>query len=45
MQPGDVADTCADVADLVTDIGYQPTTPLRVGVERFVSWYRSYYQV
>ena len=33
----------ADVEDLVTDIGYQPNTPVAVGVSRFVDWYRSYY--
>lgn len=45
MQPGDVAESCADVQDLISDVGYQPTTPVRVGVENFVSWYRSYYNV
>jgi len=43
MQAGDVPDTCADVEELVTDVGYLPTTPVEVGVERFVSWYRAYY--
>lgn len=43
LQPGDVPDTYADVEDLVTDIGYQPNTPVAVGVARFVDWYRSYY--
>jgi len=43
MQPGDVPDTCADVGELVADVGYSPTTPVEVGVERFVSWYRAYY--
>jgi len=45
LQPGDVPDTYADVEDLVRDIGYQPTTPVAVGVERFVEWYRTYYRV
>jgi UDP-glucuronate 4-epimerase len=45
LQPGDVPDTYADVEDLVRDIGYQPTTPVAVGVERFVEWYRTYYGV
>ncbi len=43
MQPGDVPDTCADVEELIADVGYAPKTPVEVGVERFVSWYRSYY--
>ncbi|MGH8585887.1 MAG: NAD-dependent epimerase [Gammaproteobacteria bacterium] len=45
LQPGDVPDTYADVKDLVDDVAYRPTTPVEVGVERFVNWYRDYYQV
>lgn len=43
MQPGDVRVTYADVEDLCRDVGFKPHTPLRVGIERFVQWYRSYY--
>ncbi len=43
MQPGDVADTWADVDALARDVGYRPSTPLEVGVKRFVEWYRAYY--
>jgi UDP-glucuronate 4-epimerase len=43
MQPGDVPDTLADVESLAKDVGYLPSTPVEVGVERFVEWYRSYY--
>jgi UDP-glucuronate 4-epimerase len=45
MQPGDVADTFADVRELQEDIGYRPTTPVEVGVRNFVEWYREYYRV
>ncbi|MGH8480410.1 MAG: NAD-dependent epimerase [Gammaproteobacteria bacterium] len=45
LQPGDVPDTYADVKDLVDDVAYRPATPVEVGVERFVNWYRDYYQV
>ncbi|HRZ23039.1 MAG TPA: NAD-dependent epimerase [Candidatus Contendobacter sp.] len=45
MQPGDVPDTYADVEALVRDVGYQPATPIEVGVARFVAWYREYYRV
>ena len=44
MQPGDVADTYADVAELTRDTGYSPSTPVEVGVKRFVDWYRDFYQ-
>ncbi|MDS4027000.1 MAG: NAD-dependent epimerase [Candidatus Contendobacter sp.] len=45
MQPGDVPDTYADVEALVQNVGYQPSTPIEVGVARFVAWYREYYRV
>ena len=45
MQPGDVADTFANVDDLVADLGYQPATPIEVGVAEFVKWYKAYYQL
>jgi UDP-glucuronate 4-epimerase len=40
MQPGDVAATYADIADLVRATGFAPATPIELGVERFVRWYR-----
>jgi UDP-glucuronate 4-epimerase len=43
MQPGDVADTFADVRELVEDIGYKPTTSVETGVSNFAAWYRDYY--
>ena len=43
LQPGDVPDTYADVEELMRDTGYSPSTPVEVGVQRFVEWYRSYY--
>jgi UDP-glucuronate 4-epimerase len=45
MQPGDVPATYADVGDLIRDTGFAPNTPLGAGIERFVAWYRDYYQV
>jgi UDP-glucuronate 4-epimerase len=44
MQPGDVPDTFADAEDLVQDVGYQPDTPIEVGVKKFVDWYLDYYK-
>ncbi len=43
LQPGDVPDTHADVEELARDTGYAPSTPIEVGIERFVDWYRAYY--
>lgn len=43
MQPGDVADTFADVDALVSDFDYQPSTVISDGVQQFVHWYRQYF--
>ncbi len=45
LQPGDVPATFADVEDLTRDVGYRPTTPVEVGVARFVEWYKDFYGV
>jgi UDP-glucuronate 4-epimerase len=42
MQPGDVPETCADIADLKAAVGFRPSTPIADGVRRFVDWYRGY---
>ena len=43
MQPGDVVATYADVSDLARDVGFEPSTPIEVGLERFVRWYREHH--
>ena len=43
MQPGDVPDTYADVSDLIAEFDYKPDTPLEVGVNAFVEWYKEMY--
>lgn len=45
LQPGDVPDTYADVADLVNDLGYKPGMLLETGISNFVEWYRSFYRI
>ena len=45
LQPGDVPATYADIEDLDRDVGFKPSTPIEVGVPRFVEWYRSFYKV
>ena len=42
MQPGDVAATYANIDDLVADVDYRPQTPIQVGIDNFVAWYREY---
>jgi len=43
LQPGDVPATYADVDDLISDVGFKPATPLKIGIERFIEWYKEYY--
>ena len=43
LQAGDVPETCADIDDLVRDVGYRPATPVEVGVRAFVDWFCEYY--
>jgi UDP-glucuronate 4-epimerase len=45
LQAGDVPNTYADVSALIKAVDYSPNTPMRVGVARFVEWYRQYFQV
>ena len=45
MQPGDVKETYADIADTRRDFGFAPTTTIDEGIPRFVAWYREYYRV
>ena len=42
MQAGDVTATWADITPARRDLGYDPSTPLDVGVRAFVTWYRRY---
>ncbi len=44
MQAGDVQDTYADVRELMRDFDYSPQTPLDVGMEKFVNWYKNFYE-
>jgi UDP-glucuronate 4-epimerase len=45
MQPGDVRSTYADIEAIRRDLGFRPTTPIDVGVPRFVDWYRTYHRI
>ncbi len=42
MQPGDVPETYADIADLEAAVGFKPKTPIQDGIRQFVAWYRDY---
>ena len=45
MQPGDVKETYADISAIARDVGYAPTTPIDIGVPKFVEWFRAHHRV
>lgn len=42
MQPGDVPKTWADTSCL-GELGYKSTTPISMGIKKFVKWFKKYY--
>jgi len=42
--PADTPETWSDTSKL-KKIGYNPTTPIEVGIKKFVEWYKEYYRV
>jgi len=44
MQAGDVRSTWANMEDFNRDYGFLLTTPLHIGILRFISWYQDYYR-
>jgi UDP-glucuronate 4-epimerase len=38
-QPGDMPVTCADISKARRLLGYNPTTPLSVGLPKFIEWF------
>lgn len=45
IQPGDVERTWADVSSLKDEYNYNPGTAVETGIQRFIEWYREYYNV
>jgi UDP-glucuronate 4-epimerase len=45
IQAGDVPRTYADIGASTRDLGFEPTTPISVGIPKFIAWYREYYGV
>jgi UDP-glucuronate 4-epimerase len=45
MQMGDVVSTFADVDALQNAVGFSPNTPIEVGIQKFVDWYRNYHRI
>ncbi|MDT2811541.1 NAD-dependent epimerase [Vagococcus lutrae] len=45
MQAGDVKRTYADISDLKKDTDFEPKININKGLEKFVKWYKEYYEV
>jgi UDP-glucuronate 4-epimerase len=44
MQDGDVPVTWADIDDLSREVGFEPSTPIEIGISKFVDWYLDYHK-
>jgi len=44
MQKGDVSITFADIDESIKEFGFQPQVSIEKGLQKFVQWYREYYQ-
>jgi UDP-glucuronate 4-epimerase len=45
LQPGDVPETYADIERTAQLLGFRPKTSIRVGIRKFLAWYRGYYKL
>ncbi|MCP4923797.1 MAG: SDR family NAD(P)-dependent oxidoreductase [bacterium] len=44
MQPGDVPETYADIEMSQKELGFEPKTPISVGIPAFIDWYKEYHK-
>lgn len=45
MQKGDVEKTYANIAHSTKILGYKPTTPISIGIPKFIKWFKSYHRI
>jgi UDP-glucuronate 4-epimerase len=45
VQPGEMVSTFADITETQRDFGFQPSTPVAIGIEEFARWFKSYHRV
>jgi UDP-glucuronate 4-epimerase len=45
MQPGDVAESFADIDTARRDLGFEPKISIEEGIARFVAWYKHYHKI
>lgn len=43
MQPGDVVKTWADITESKNDFNYKPETTIDIGIPKFISWFKYFY--
>lgn len=44
-QLGDVEETYADIGKIHTELGFSPKVGLQSGINKFVEWYKTYYEI
>tara|TARA_Y100001980_G_C14534014_1_gene310336 strand:- start:156 stop:1136 length:981 start_codon:yes stop_codon:yes gene_type:complete len=45
MQPGDVKESFANIDHAKHKLGFNPSTSIEEGIPKFISWYKSYYNL
>ncbi len=45
MQPGDIPASFADIDHSKEFLGFNPTTNIDVGIEKFIEWYKEYTEI
>lgn len=45
LQPGDVAETFADISAIQKELGFSPATSIDAGIPIFVDWFKRYHNV
>jgi len=45
LQPGDVVASFADIDASRRDLGFEPRTPIEVGIPNFIRWYKEYHRL
>ena len=45
MQLGDVEKTYADITKIQTDFNFKPSTSIKLGVPKFLEWYKKYHKL
>jgi len=43
LQPGDVVKTWADITEIKNDFDYNPSTTIDIGIPKFISWFKKFY--